>query len=266
MTFEQIKPAKISDAIVDQLKNMILEGVLKPGEKLPAERDLAQQLNVSRPSLRDAILRLQTLGLVEVKQGGGTFVNGVVTAAFTEPLVNLLETNPDAAIDYTEFRRAIEATGAYYAAIRATDSDRKILKATWAAMEEAHKLEDPSVEAEVDADLHLAIAEASHNVILLHIAQGLFRLLRQGVFYNRQQLYFWRQARQTLLEQHRTLYQAVLDGDPTSARTAAETHMTYVQDTMREMGRDEMREEISRKRLERLLETKKISLPSDQEA
>lgn len=254
MIYQPIKAGKAGDAIIDQLKSLILEGVLRPGEKLPPERDLANQLNVSRPTLRDALLKLETMGFFECKHGGGTYVKGVMAETFTEPLVQLLETSSSAAMDYVEFRRAIEGAAAYYAALRATDSDREILREIWESMERAHQLDDPMIEAEVDADLHLAIAEASHNVILLHIAQGLFKLLRGGVFYNRSQLYTWKTARECLLTQHRELYDAVMAGNPEKARQAATDHMGYVQDAMRQMGKEQDRERVSKQRLEKMRE------------
>ena len=249
MAYEQVKTPKIADAIVEQLQTLILKGILKPGEKLPAERDLAQQMDVSRPSLREALQRLETLGLVEAKQGGGTYVKAVVSAAFTEPLAYLMRSDPDTALDFIEFRRSLEGTASYYAAIRATDADREILTAHIRAMEGAHTIDDPTLEADVDADFHQAIAAASHNVVLLHIAQGLYMLLRDGVFYNRQRLYNRKGSRNKLLDQHRKVYDMIIDGDPDGAREAARAHMTYVEGTLREMGKEAQREDVAQRRL-----------------
>ncbi|CCQ74545.1 FCD domain-containing protein [Magnetospira sp. QH-2] len=254
MAYEQIKTPKIADAIVDQLQTLILKGVLKPEEKLPAERDLAQQMDVSRPSLREALQRLEALGLLESKQGGGTYVKSVVASAFTEPLAYLMRSDPDTAMDYIEFRRSLEGTASYYAAIRATGSDKEILASHMKAMEDAHSVDDPTLEADEDADFHLAIAEASHNVVLLHIAQGLYKLLREGVFYNRQRLYNRKNSRNLLLDQHRRIHDAILGGDPEEAREAARAHMTFVEASLLEMGKEAQREDIARRRLARVRE------------
>ena len=87
MQFETINPPKVSDAIVSQIEQLILDGVLKPGERLPPERELAHQLNVSRPSLREAITTLKSRGLLQSRRGGGNFVVDVVAPVLTDPLI-----------------------------------------------------------------------------------------------------------------------------------------------------------------------------------
>ena len=79
MHYEIINPPKVSDAIVSQIEQLILEGVLKPGERLPPERELAQQLNVSRPSLREAMTTLKSRGLLQSRRGGGHYVMDAVS-------------------------------------------------------------------------------------------------------------------------------------------------------------------------------------------
>jgi len=88
MHYETINPPKVSDAIVSQIEQLILEGVLKPGERLPPERELAQQLNVSRPSLREAMTTLKSRGLLQSRRGGGNYVMDVIAPALTNPLVD----------------------------------------------------------------------------------------------------------------------------------------------------------------------------------
>lgn len=253
MTYDRVKQPKLSDNIVRQLEEQILAGILIPGERLPPERDLAAQLDVSRPSLREALQKLETKGLLETRQGGGTYVADFVASTFTDPLTEILRSNPAAAADFVELRRVLEGSAAYWAALRATDEDRELLTACFEAMEAAHQRGDKEVEAEIDTDFHIAIAEAAHNLVLLHIMHGLVRVLREGVFYNRLQLYNRQGARDILLRQHRAVYDAIIAGDPEAARQAARDHMSYVQDVMRELQREETRKTVSRRRLERYL-------------
>ena len=257
-SYQKVKQGKISDIIAEQLESNILQGVLVPGEKLPSERDLAKQMNVSRPSLREAIQKLENQNLLETKQGGGTYVRNLLAPSLTDPLARLLQNSEDAAQDFLEFRMSVDARTAYYAAIRATDADRELLKACFTAMEEAHETDDPTEEAEIDADFHLIIAEAAHNVVLLHIMRALFDLFKNGVFYNRNQLYVRPGARDTLLKQHRAIYEGVMNADPEAASAATIAHLKYVQEACRDMGREDMREEVSRRRLSRYLEKKGI--------
>lgn len=254
MAFERVKPPKISDAIVGQLEALILEGILKPGERFPPERDLAQRLEVSRPSLREGLQKLEALGLVETRQGGGTYVSPVLAPAFTDPLVQLFQRHPETVYHLLEFRHALEGISAFYAAGRATETDREILRRRIEAMEEANRRGDPADEAEADAEFHLAIAEAAHNVVLLHIMRGLFDLLRRGIVSSRERLYSRGGVREILLRHHRALYDALVAGRAEAARDAAHEHLGFVESTLREIDAEGAREDRSLKRLRTLEE------------
>ena len=250
MTFDKIKQGKIADKVIGQLEELVYGGVLEPGEKLPPERDLAKKMGVSRPSLREALYKMETRGLFESRQGGGTYVRSIVEPVFTDPLIDMFSSHPGAAEDYVEFRKALEGVAAYYAALRGTEADHEIITERFKAMEAAPQ--DPKIEAVTDAAFHLAISEAAHNVVLLHIMRGLFNLLRTGVFYNRSQLYARKGARDLLLGQHKAMYDAILEGDPESAQEAAHNHLDYVLEFLYELGRTEVREDVSRRRLDRI--------------
>lgn len=99
MAYSKIRQPKLSDVIEQQLEFLILEGTLRPGEKLPPERELAKQFDVSRPSLREAIQRLEAKGLLLRRQGGGTFVQSSLWQSFSDPLVELLSDHPESQYD-----------------------------------------------------------------------------------------------------------------------------------------------------------------------
>ena len=101
---QPLKQAKLSDVIQSQLETMILEGSLLPGEKLPPERELAKQFDVSRPSLREAIQKLETKNLIVRKQGGGTFVSNDILSGLSDPLFDLMSKNNESQFDLLEFR------------------------------------------------------------------------------------------------------------------------------------------------------------------
>lgn len=250
MPRESIKPAKAAEAVALHLETLILEGVLRPGEKLLAERDLAEKLDVSRPTLREALQKLEDRGLLTTGRDGTT-VADLVGASLTDPLARLLENNPETTFDYLEFRKTVEGQAAYYAALRATDVDREMMRSVYQRMELLHSKEDPGEEADADTDLHLAIYEATHNVVLLHIMRGLANMLRTDVFYNRVKLYARKGVRDLLLAQHRAIYEAVMAGDPESARDAAEKHITFTYEAIREIRNAEARLEASLRRVGR---------------
>ena len=125
MEIGQIKQRRLSDNIVEQLETMILEGTLQPGQRLPAERALAEQFGVSRPSLREAIQKLVAKGLLVSRQGGGNYVAESLGSTFSDPLLHLLENKEDAQRDLlsarqqrVQIRRALLSSSvALYAAL-----------------------------------------------------------------------------------------------------------------------------------------------------
>ncbi|MCO7042455.1 GntR family transcriptional regulator, partial [Staphylococcus lugdunensis] len=118
MAYTKIRQPKLSDVIEQQLEHLILEGTLRPGEKLLPERELAKQFDVSRPSLREAIQKLEAKGFLLRRQGGGTFVQHNLWQSFSDPLAQLLSGHPESQFDLLETRHALEGIAAYYAALR----------------------------------------------------------------------------------------------------------------------------------------------------
>ena len=251
MQYPKIKQERLSGSVARELEKMILEGLLQPGERLPSERQLAQQLDVSRPSLREALQKLEASGLVETRHGGGTFIRNAIADGVTAPLADVFLRHPEAALDFIEFRETLDGISAYYAALRGTPDDHKMLDERFAAIEDAHERDDPGLEAQRDAEFHIAIAEASHNVILLHVVRGLLELLRNDVIFNRAKLYSRPGQRELLLEHHRLIRDAILSGEADKARDAAAAHMHHVDQTLRERRLSENRADVSHRRLQR---------------
>ena len=245
MAFDQVRQRRLSDDIVEQLEGMILEGTLKSGERLPAERALAEQFGVSRPSLREAIQKLAAKGLLVSRQGGGNYVVETLGSTFSDPLLHLLESNPEAQRDLLEFRQTLEASCAYYAALRATEVDRERLTAAFDALQDCYARDDEVSRIEegaADARFHLAIAEASHNAVLLHTIRGLFDLLKRNVVTNIGGMYQQRtETRDMLINQHRDLYLAIIEGRAEQAREVSTRHLLYVQEVL-----EEVRQEVQR--------------------
>ena len=250
MPRDSIRPAKLADAIADHLEQLILEGALRPGEKLLPERDLAERLNVSRPSLREALDKLAARGLVRSERGGGTFIAELVEGAVTTPVAQLLQAHPEAAYDYLDFRCVVEGEASRLAALRGTDIDREVLTRRFQAVEAAHRETDPSDEAAADADFHLAIYEMSHNLVLLHIMRGFSSMLRNDVFYNRNRLYSRQGVRELLLTQHRAIYDAVMAGDGEGAALAATRHIRFTRSALQEINEADARLEASLRRID----------------
>ena len=225
MPFKKIEAEKLSNAVVRQIELLILRGILKPGERLPSERELAEKMGVSRPSLREAVADLQSRGLLATKAGAGIYVAEVVGAAFSDAVVQLFSDHDEAIFDYISFRRDLEGLAAARAARLGSDTDLKVIDTIYRKMEAAHSKRNPADEAQLDAEFHLAIIEASHNVIMLHMMRAMFQMLREGVFYNRSIMFKQRMTREHLLDQHRAINEALQASDPAAANSAVSAHL-----------------------------------------
>lgn len=250
MPFVPVAPEKISQSVVRQIEQLILRGILRPGERLPSERDMAERLGVSRPSLRDAIADLAEKGLLSSRPGSGVFVAEVLGAAFSPALTALFASHDEAVFDYITFRCDIEGLAADRAARLGSETDLQVIETILRKMEAAHQKRDPSDEAQLDAEFHMAIIEASHNVIMLHMMRSIFDLLRQGVFYNRLVMFRNRMTRDQLLDQHRAINAAIQARDPAAARAAVALHLDYVEAAYSDQLRAEKHEAIAKRRLE----------------
>ncbi|ANT60393.1 GntR family transcriptional regulator [Salipiger sp. CCB-MM3] len=252
MPFRPVQSEKLSSAVVRQIEELILRGILRPGERLPAERELSERLGVSRPSLREAVADLQGRGLLETRAGAGIFVTEVLGSAFSDALIQLFEKHDEAVFDYLSFRRDMEGLAAERAALHGTPSDLKVIDALFTRMEAAHQKRNPSEEARLDADFHLAIIEASHNVIMLHMMRSMYQLLREGVFYNRSIMFKQRTTREALLEQHRAINAALQARDATAARAAVQAHLGYVEAALAADRKATRDEDVARQRYDRV--------------
>jgi len=251
MPFQKVQPEKLSTSVVRQIEGLILRGILRPGERLPAERDLATRLGVSRPSLREAVAELQQEGLLTTKAGSGIFVADVLGSAFSPALTRLFATHDEAVFDYLSFRRDMEGLAAERAARFGSDSDLRVIQTVFDRMQEAQARPNATEEeAQLDVQFHSAIIDASHNVVMLHMMRSMYDLLHQGVFYNRKVMFKQRTSRAALLDQHRAINEALQARAPAAARAAVETHLDYVQEALANQRRADRNEAVARMRLE----------------
>ncbi|WP_093309066.1 GntR family transcriptional regulator [Allopseudospirillum japonicum] len=250
MKYPRVKQPRISDMVMQQLESMILDGTFNPGQKLPPERELAIQFEVSRPSLREAIQKLVARGFLYSRQGGGTYVVEEIGHSFSDPLLQLLSSHDEFKYDLLEFRDALEGVSAYYAALRSTPEDKQRITQHFDSLLAIYENMDPELEAEAEADaaFHLAIAEAAHNVILLHTMRGLFNLLKESIVANLSNLFEKRESRPLLKAQHQALYDAIMNADPERAQQAAHEHLAFVEDSLLELSRMETRKERALRR------------------
>jgi GntR family transcriptional repressor for pyruvate dehydrogenase complex/GntR family L-lactate dehydrogenase operon transcriptional regulator len=230
-----VQRQKLSDQIAEQLEGMIADGTLSPGERLPAERQLSERLGISRPSLREAIQKLASKGLLSTRQGGGTFVAETLSTSFTDPLLALLKDQPNAEFDTLEVRKELEGVAAFNAAGRATETDRERIWARFNRMAEVHRSAASSFDKlTVDSDFHMAIIESAHNIVLVHFMRAVRGVLENTINSYLDQFYATPRFVEKLCLQHRDIVTAIMDRDPEAARDKARFHLDFAYRSFRD--------------------------------
>jgi GntR family transcriptional repressor for pyruvate dehydrogenase complex len=240
---------RISDTLAAELESRILEGSLKPGDRLPSERDLAVELGVSRPSLREAIQKLVSKGLVVTRHGGGTVVTDRLDAQFVDPWQQMLLGHPNLQGDLLEFRHMLEGEAAMLASERATDADSERIQAAFMALDSAYEGTDLNLCIDCDVAFHQAIADASHNALIAHLNASLMRVIHghvtSNLAYLRARPMQWLQLRL----QHRAIWEAIRDRQSDVALRMAREHIEFVRQSMAETAKAEERLHSARRRL-----------------
>ncbi|HEU5322841.1 MAG TPA: FadR/GntR family transcriptional regulator, partial [Methylomirabilota bacterium] len=178
MEIAPVRSTRIYQEIVRQVKAMIAEGRLKSGDQLPPERDLAEKFVVSRTSVREALRALESLGLVEIRPGEGTFVRQVSVEALVEPLALVMASQREALGELFEARRLLEPSLAALAASRATPEELQEMERI--LEEQAKEVAAGRTGFAQDARFHAAIGAAAHNVAITRIAHAIMDLLTQS--------------------------------------------------------------------------------------
>lgn len=209
--FQRLEKPSYPELIIEQIKKLILDRELEPGDRLPAERELAQQFGVSRPSIREAIRALTALGLVDARTGDGTYVNTTLRESVLEPLSWAVLLSRGITRDLAEARKIIEPGIAALAAQRATASDKENLLETINSMRES--IGTPPVVAEADLEFHMALAKAARNQILLGIMRGLQRLLEELITSHLMKI----EDQKWCLQEHIEIYEAIQEGNAAKA-------------------------------------------------
>lgn len=209
----------VTDQIVERITAFILDTKLRPGDKLPSERDLMARLGVGRSSLREAIKTLSAIGIVEVQIGDGMYVSGGQAAVLTKPLSWGLLVGSHSTREVIEARRVVEVELIGLAAARLTPADLEEIATLWAAMR-AHA-GDAEAFAEADQALHLAIARAARNTVLYHILDTLRHIIRIWIY----KTFSEYPDRQSVFDEHSAIFAALAARDPDAARCAMAAHL-----------------------------------------
>lgn len=220
----QVRKTRIYHEIVDQIRGLIAAGRIKPGDRLPPERELAELFKASRNSVRDAIRVLEQMGLIESRQGDGTYVRSVSVEELTEPLALLLLQSRTQMRELWEVRRVLEPALAEFAAARITDEELAELDAV--LEQQRRKVEAGFIALEEDTAFHNGIAEAARNTVMLRALDTLVDLLRQSRERSLQQ----HDRPAYSLAGHRRILAALRRRDPEGARAEMLRHLRDIEE------------------------------------
>jgi GntR family transcriptional repressor for pyruvate dehydrogenase complex len=231
LALKKLRPVRATDGIVAQIKELILQGSLRPGDRLPSERQLAQAWRVGRPTVREAIQQLEGLGFIEVRPARGSFVRSLTPRAIDEPLRRAAEEEGPIVAQILDLRMALEGWVAAEAARLATPSDiRRIARLAddlHAAAERGQPLSG------LDTTFHRAIAEASKNTVILHMMDSL-RSLGATVRTFKARVGFRQTRGRSFTDCHREIARAIAAHDPERARRAMVAHLRMVKEMLAE--------------------------------
>lgn len=221
-----VRRTKVYEEVAARLRRLIADGRLKPGDKLPPERELASALGVSRTSVRDAIRTLQATGLLEPRQGEGTVIRELSTDTVVGPIASALLTRRDLLVDLMAVRKMIEPAMAREAARHARPDEIRQMEAILAR--HASRLEAGGLAIEEDSAFHDMIARASRNQVVPKVLDALMDLLREG----RERSLQGRGRPQRSLRGHRQILEAIRQRDATAAARAMLNHLEQIEETL----------------------------------
>src|ERR1035438_4485043 len=234
MDFAPIKTRRLYEEIVEQIKKLITDGKLKPGVKLLAERELADQFRVSRASVREGIRTLEMLGLIDIRPGEGTFVRGNGGEDIIRPLAMFLAVERSSLLDMYEMRRIFETASAAMAAERASIEELDQIGSAVENMRERLNVKDSEKGQEFDAAFHYAIAEATHNNLLTKLFKTVSEEFHKANSAARQQLYHDKpENAQILIDQHTRIFEAIRSRSPQAASQAMLAHLVFAEEELR---------------------------------
>lgn len=223
--YKLVRTSRLYEQIVQQIEESIVKGVLKPGDQLPAERELAQRFGVSRTAVREAVKALREKGLVEAYSGRGTFITDGTTQAVRQSLDLMVKIGqPEGSTYLAEVRTILEPEIAALAAVRIQEPELVTMREAVAVMDKAGQ--DPDAYIEADLDFHLALAEGAGNPLILSLLDSIVGLLRE----QRLRIFTVPGGPERGQIHHKKILEAVEHHDVERARQTMRAHLQQVRD------------------------------------
>ncbi|WP_416825524.1 FadR/GntR family transcriptional regulator [Ectobacillus polymachus] len=228
MGYKSIRPKKIYEEVSDAILTMIKDGTLKPGDQLLPVHQLAEEFQVGRSAVREALSALRAMGLIEMRQGEGTYVKSFDASSLTTMLNNTILMDKQDILNLFEVRNILELGAVRAAALRRTDKDIKEMKHRINEMK--NSLGNEVVGQKADYYFHMAIAAASHNNILVELMNHVASTVSESIGETRHLiLYGEHTTAEILAEEHQAIFEAIVDGDGEKAQQRMYKHLIGVE-------------------------------------
>ena len=226
--FKPVRTKTASSEVASQIKEMILQGQLQPGDRLPSEREFAEILGVGRTTIREALRSLAAVGMISIRQGDGSFVEHFKLEGILEPLAVLfqMESDESGIQSFSEVRQILEVEMAALAAVRATEEDIQSIEDCVAQMVE--EVKNGGIGDDSDAEFHLALAKASYNPLLLRLMETIADLMKHTYKATRKQLFLDQETLEEIYNSHFSVAQAIRAREAETARSRMKEHLEMV--------------------------------------
>lgn len=231
LNYKKIKPKKIYEEVADAIHEMIRAGQFKPGDKLDSVQQLAENFQVGRSTIREALTALRAMGLIEIRQGEGTYVKEFESGQVSLPLSTAILMNLQDTQNLLEVRKILEAGTCFTASQKRTEQDLQTIESALKEMQLASGNEELSEKA--DLAFHISIAEATQNPLLVNLMNHVSGLIGETIRETRRLWLFSEQITiDRLYEEHHRIYLAIKEKDGEKARGLMLEHLENVESVL----------------------------------
>lgn len=225
--YQRVTTKTVSEEIVEQIKTLIKESKIEPGEQLPPERKFAEMLGVGRPTLREALNHLEARGFLEIRKRQGVFVKNISSTLVSDTIHQIFREDKGMLPYLYEVRKDIELAGAYLAAQRRTDEDLALIEFSICKMET--DLAAGSITISDDIGFHIAIARSTHNFLRVHILNHLFDISGEFLDSVLKELAKENANLPSVIQQHRRILEAIKTKNAQKAHDEMQKHLGWVE-------------------------------------
>lgn len=226
--FKPIATRKIYQYILEQFVGLVSTGALKPGDKIPSERELAESFQVSRPSVREALRVLEIIGLIDIQPGGGAYLKEMELGPFISVVAPLLFSRERFDLELLEFRELIENRAVELIPMPVPQQALEPMERAIGSMERALQLQDPEAGALADIEFHRSLLLASDSFILQKVLELVVSLFEHAIRGGRAVVLEKHEDAQQLLQDHRDIYRALAQADHETAKRLLAQHFRMI--------------------------------------